>query len=110
MEARDRRDALVRQGEYEQAGRSGYGFVTISEVAGEGRLVVGTAREQVNPAFAAKLEAGLQEGPDRVQAVVLVWCRRHRQPRVIGEQPQYAVDVRGDVRVGEAPCQISLLG
>jgi hypothetical protein len=64
-------------------------------------LIVGPTREQVDPVFSTESEAGPQERTNCIQPVVLVGRWRHGQPRVVGEQIQYAVNVGSDVRVGE---------
>jgi hypothetical protein len=81
----------------------------VSEVAAKGRLIVGTARDQVDPTLPAKGEARLKERPDRIQAVVLMRCRRHGQPRVVRKQSEDAFEVGSDVSIGEASGKIMLL-
>jgi hypothetical protein len=58
----------------------------------------------------AKGEARLKERPDRIQAVVLMWCRRHGQPRVVRKQSEDAFEVGSEVSIGEASGKIMLLG
>lgn len=41
-------------------------------------------------------------------ANVFVWCRRHGQPRVVGEQVNDTIDVVGGERVGEAAGKLPL--
>jgi hypothetical protein len=110
VEARDRLDVPVSQCEDEQSGLPRDSLLLITEIAGEGRLVVGSTGNEVDTTFATESKASLQEGPDRVQAVVLVWRRRHGQPRIIGEQGENAVDIGSDVCLGEAPCNVTLPG
>ena len=110
MEPRHGGDAVACEGENEYSGWTRHGLIAISEVARKTGLIVGPAGKENDAAFAPKGEACCQERPDRLQAVVLVRCRRHRQPGVVGEQAQDAVDVSSDVRVSEAAGEITLLG
>jgi hypothetical protein len=106
VEAGDGLDAVTGHGEHEQPRRGGDPFGGVDEVAAEGGLGVGAGRPQPHPAVAAVPERGAQEPGDRVDAVVLVRCRRHGQPGVVGEQREQAGEVGGDVRVGEASREV----
>ena len=67
---------------------------------------VGTTRSGA----AAQLRAVAEEGGDRLAALVLERQGRHREPGVVGEQRDHAVDVAALDRVGEAPDELALAG
>ena len=98
-------DLPAGHGEHEQSVRESGRPDLIAEVTGQGRLGVGLGGHQVHAAGAAVLEARAQHGPDRGDTVVLVRRRGHGQPGVVGEQRDHALDVGGDVGLGEAPGQ-----
>jgi hypothetical protein len=105
VEPGDGLDLLAGRGEDEQAVRGGGPPGPVAEVTGQGGLGVGPGGHQVHAAVAAVGEAGPQHGPDGPGPVVLVRRRGHGQPGVVGEQRYHAIDVGGDVRVGETPGQ-----
>jgi hypothetical protein len=72
--------------------------------------VFGPGRHEVHAALAAVAEARFREGGDGAGAVMLARRRRHGQPGVVGEQRDHAVDVGGDIGVGEAPGQSPFRG
>ncbi len=103
-------DPRARHGEHEQPARGRRGPAGAADVAGQGGLPVGPGGHEVHGALAAVAETGPQEGRDGPGAVVLMRCRRHGQPGVVGEQRDHAVDVGGGVGVGEAAGQGAFLG
>jgi hypothetical protein len=109
VEPGDRADLLAGHGEHEQSRRGSDLPLRAGGVTREGGLPVGAGGYQVHAVVATEGEAGAQHRLDRVDAVVLVRRWRHGQPRVVGEQRDHAVNVGGDVRVGEPPGQ-RLLG
>lgn len=79
------------------------------DVAAERGLPVGTRGHQVKAAGSAPRGTGTEEGGDRRGAVVLVWCRWHRQPGTVGEQGDDAVDVVAGECFGEALAEVAFL-
>jgi len=51
-----------------------------------------------------------EQGRDRARALVLQRHRRHREPRVVCQQRDQAIDIVGFEGVGEALDQRTLLG
>ena len=109
VEPGDGADPVARRGQHDQPGRGGGRPARVAEVAAEGGLGVGPGGYQVHAPLAAEPEAGLQEGPDRGGALVLVRRRGHGQPGVVGQQRDHALDVGGGVGAGEAPGQGAFL-
>ena len=101
MESGDGADPLAGHAQHEQAGRARGRTVGLRQVAAQGELPVRAGRSQVHAPGAAEAEAGPQEGADRVRSLVLVRRGRHGQPGVAGEQRDQAVDVGGEVGIGE---------
>lgn len=77
------------------------------EVATEGGLAVGARRHQPQGRAAAD-GAVVQEGADRVVALVFVGLGRHGQPGVVGQQGDDGVDVARLEGVREAADDVPL--
>jgi hypothetical protein len=103
-------DPLMPQGEHDQPGRVRDRLGDIGKVAAECRLGVGSGGYEAEPATVTPGRTGPEERRDRRRTVILVRCRRHREPPVVREQGDDAVDVVGGERSGEAPCEVALPG
>jgi hypothetical protein len=88
----DGRDALAGEREDDESVGTSDRRLGVGEVAAEGGLAIGP-REHQPEVRAAAGRAVVQEGGDRVRALVLVRRGRHGEPRVVGEQGDNAACV-----------------
>jgi hypothetical protein len=99
VEAGDARDPVASQREHDQTRGPGDVRLRVLEVGPEGRLGVGAGRQQVNTPTSSPGEARSLERSDRHQAPVLVRRGRHGEQRVVGQQGEESVEIRGEERV-----------
>ena len=103
----DRRDRVPVERQHHQPVGARDRRLRVGQVAAERRLAVG-ARGHDPQRRAAAARAVAQERGDRLVALVLERLGRHREPGVVGEQRDDAVDVAALHGVGEAPDQLAL--
>ena len=84
-EAGDVRDAVAVECQHEQPERVADGGVWVFDVLAERGLGVGSRRNEAVGVVPCREGIGV-DLLDRVVALLLVRLRRHRQPRVVGQQ------------------------
>src|SRR5271166_211884 len=100
-EAGDGGNLVTFQGQHDQPVRAEHRRLAFLQVEPEGRLAVGPGRDQPVPSRTPPGVDVAQEAGDGLRALVLERDRRHREPGVVGQQRDHAVDVVGGERGGE---------
>ena len=88
-------------GEHDEPGRPPDAGVRVGQVAGVRGLAVRARRDEPEMATDAHRDPGPEERGDRLGALILMRCGRHREPRTLAQQGDEALDVVAGQRVGE---------